>query len=66
MVRSPRIEICFDRVTGKLSLFGYLTLFKAGDGLGSKGRANGHYPSHAVPIEKWNPSIHCLWGQPAM
>ena len=51
----PRIEITFDRVSGKLSVHpvanGYPTLFRAGEGLGGEGRGDGHHPSYAVPSD---------------
>ena len=54
----PQIEICFDLVTGKLSLptaNGSPTLFRAGEGLGGKGIGDGHHPSYAVSIETVGP-----------
>ena len=55
----PWIEITFDQVSRKLSLFTQQqmdtlqtlqVLFRAGEGLGSEGRGDRHHSSHAVPI----------------
>ena len=50
-----RIEITFDQVSGKLSVHpaanGYLTLFRAREGLGGEGRGDGHHPSHVMPFD---------------
>ena len=53
--KSPQIEITFDRVSRKLSLFtqqqmGIQLSSELGEGSGGKGRGDGHHPSHAVPV----------------
>ena len=51
----PRIEITFNRVSGKFSVHpaanGYPPLIRAGEGLGSEGRGDGHHLLHAVPSD---------------
>ena len=45
--KGPWIEICFDRVMGKISLLsGFLILFRVGKGLSGKARWDEHQPSH--------------------
>ena len=55
----PRIEICFDQMTGKISVHpaanGYPTFSRAGEGLGSEGTGGEQHPSNTVPIENAGP-----------
>ena len=45
----PHVGIKMAQVQGS-PVYMY-ALFRAGDGLGSEERGDGHYPSHAVPIK---------------
>ena len=49
---------------------GYLTLFRAEEGLGGEGRVDGHHPLHAVPSDTSGtiaftaPTANWLWDLP--